>query len=134
MSAAFSAVVQQAALDALEEQQAVRESAVSEGSHRGLSEDEVTRRLHVFDEMVKLAEDKGRGLKLEQRLLLAPPAQEEKRQQQQQRQQQSAQAAVQQEQNEEQQQPAEAAGTSTTAAAAAPTAAVAAVPAAPAPQ
>jgi transcription initiation factor TFIID subunit TAF12 len=87
----------------LQEQQALRETAVCEGTDRGLPQDEVTRRLEVFDEMVAAAETRGKGLKLEKRLRLAQPSlrqqqqQVAKQQQQQQQQLEEQQVAQQQE-------------------------------------
>ncbi|WIA11167.1 hypothetical protein OEZ85_011300 [Tetradesmus obliquus] len=91
----------QAALDVLQEQQALRETAVCEGTDRGLPQDEVTRRLEAFEAMAKAAETVGKGLKLEQRLRLAQPSM---RQQQQQVQQQQQQREEQQQQAQQQEQ------------------------------
>jgi mannose-1-phosphate guanylyltransferase len=95
----------QAALDVLQEQQALRETAVCEGTDRGLPQDEVTRRLEVFDQMVAAAETRGKGLKLEMRLRLAQPSlrqqqqQVAQQQQQQQLEQQQQQIVLQQEES-----------------------------------
>jgi hypothetical protein len=65
----------------LQEQQALRETAVCEGTDRGLPQDEVTRRLEVFDQMVAAAETRAKGLKLEKRLRLAQPSLRQQQQQ-----------------------------------------------------
>jgi hypothetical protein len=93
-------MMMQAALDVLQEQQALRETAVCEGTDRGLPQDEVTRRLEVFDSMVAAAETKGKGLRLEQRLRLAQPSLRQQQQQVQQQKQQQQQQQQQQGQEE----------------------------------
>jgi hypothetical protein len=102
----------------LQEQQALRETAVCEGTDRGLPQDEVTRRLEVFDQMVAAAETRGKGLKLEKRLRLAQPSLRQQQQQVAKQQQQQQQQLEEQQQVAQQQE-----GSSSAPAAAAATAA-----------
>ncbi|KAF8068177.1 CIPK28 [Scenedesmus sp. PABB004] len=72
-AAASAACRAQAALDVLAEQQALREAGGGPAGARGVSEEEVARRLEVLDAVMADAATVDKGLRLERRLQLAAP-------------------------------------------------------------